>query len=258
MVNVPKTKKKTYKKRVSTKRIKKTYKSTKVLKKVVKQVLFKVAESKHTPIDEQEYQFTTTSSALQPSVALSECLSLSQGTADGQRVGNKIHVTKANLNLIVRRNNTGSSLIPCEFHLFIGYLKQDRGALPDPFFPLIYQDGFSTLPFNGTMIRTLRKINKDLFIIHKKLVFKVGPSTSSVSQFNNNDFPVIQRKVISLKPLLGLVQYGDDGTSFNFNKDLYMWGGYVYINDTIDNLVANPELKPLDVLYFVDMEFKDI
>ena len=39
MVNVPKTKKKTYKKRVSTKRIKKTSKSSKMLNKVVKQAL---------------------------------------------------------------------------------------------------------------------------------------------------------------------------------------------------------------------------
>lgn len=258
MVNVPKTKKKTYKKRVSTKRYKKVVKPSKMLTKAVKQVIYKEAETKHTPIDENEYALTTITSSFQGSVNLSNCLSLPQGTGDGERIGNKIHVSKANLNLIVRRNDSGSSLVPCEFHLFIGYLRQERGTTPDGYFPLIFQDGTGTIGWNGTMIRTLRKVNKDLFIIYKRIVIKCGPSTSSSAQFNNNDFPALTRKTINLKPLLGLVTYGDDGTSANFNKDLFMWGGYVYINDAIDNLAVSPNLKPIDVLYYVDMEFKDI
>jgi len=262
MVNVPKTRartRKTFKKRIAVKTVRKAVKPSKMLTKAVKQVIYTEAETKHTPIDETEYAFTASSGVLQPSVNLANCLTMSQGTGDGNRIGNKIHVSKANLNLIVRRNDTASSISPCEVHLFIGYLKQERNTAPDAFYATsFYQDGGSVLPWNGTMIRTLRKVNKDLFIIVKKMVFKIAPSTATSVQFNNNDFPVLQRKIVSLKPLLGTITYGDDGTAGNFNKDLYMWGSYVYCNDTIDNLAVSPALKPIDVLYFVDLEYKDI
>jgi len=108
------------------------------------------------------------------------------------------------------------------------------------------------------MLRTLRKTNTDLFTIYKKMVFKIGPATTTGPSFINNDFPILQRKVISLKPLLGVLTYGDDGSSSNFNKDLYMWASYCYLDDTIDNLAVSPALKPIDILYYVDGEFKDM
>lgn len=228
------------------------------LVKTIKSVVMRQAETKHSGVDEVEYVMATSNNTLFPSVNLSSWAGLATGTLDGQRVGNKISVTKANLNLIIRRNNTVSSLYPCEVHIWIGYMKQERNAVPDAYFGQIYQDGGSVLPWNGSMLRTLRKNNTDLFTIFKKMVFKIGPATTTGPSFINNDFPIMQRKVISLKPLLGTLTYGDDGSSSNFNKDLWMWASYVYIDDTIDNLAVSPALKPIDILYFVDVEYKDM
>lgn len=227
------------------------------MRKVAKQVIMKAAETKHTGVDEVEYAFPNSSSTLQPCVNLANCFTMSQGTGDGLRIGNKINCTKANLNMIIRRNNTTSSQFPCELHVWIGHLRQSRNENPDAFLNQIYQDGSSVLPWNGSMLRTIRKTNKDLFTIYKKMVFKIGGATSTSTQFNNNDFPILQRKTISLKPLLGTITYGDDGGASNFDKDLWMWMSYVYIDDTIDNLAVSPGLKPVDFLYFVDTEYKD-
>lgn len=251
-------KRKTNKKRASIKIAKKLVKPSKNLIKVIKQVQFRGAETKHGNISELEYPITTANSSLSPSVNLSDWMALAQGTGDGQRIGNVVNCTKANLNLIVRRNNTTNSQIPCELHVFIGYLKQNRGTTPDPFFVNFYQSGTGTVAWNGTQIRTMRKVNADLFVIFKKLIFKIAPSTSTSTFFNNNDFNVMYRQVLSLKPMLGKISYGDDGTATNLNKDLFMWASYVYVTDTIDNLAVDPTLKPVDLLFYVDTEYKDM
>lgn len=251
-------KKKTYKKRTSVKYSKKSVKPTKNLTKAIKQVVFKQAETKHTPIDEAEYAFTS-NNIMSPSVNLSNTFVIANGTADGQRIGNKINCTKAVINLIIRRNDSASSLIPCEVHIFFGYLKQSRDSSPDGVISTsLYQDGPSVTSWNGTMTRTMRQINKDAIICYKKLIVKIAPSTSSSSQFNNNDFPALVRKRINLTPMLGTITYGDDGNTANFNKDLFMWASYVYINDAINDLVTSPNLKPIDLFYWMDTEYKDM
>lgn len=227
------------------------------LVKALKAIVNRQAETKHTPVNETEYVMATTNSSFFPSINLSSWLALDQGTGDGQRVGNKVNVTKATLNMIVRRNNTTSSLYPCELHVFIGHLRQNRNENPDPFLSSFYQDGPSVLPWNGSMLRTLRKPNTDVFTISKKMVFKIGPAVSTGGQFSNNDFPVLHRRKVSLKKLMGKITYGDDGTASNFDKDLWMWASYVYLDDSIDNLAVSPGLKPVDLLYFMDYEYKD-
>lgn len=231
--------------------------ASKSLTKAIKKVMYRQAETKYSGVDETEYTMNTSNLNLFPSVNLSSWAGLEQGVGDGQRVGTKIDITKANLKFILRRNNTTSSRYPLVFHIWIGYLRQNRNDVPDPFFVNFYEDGTSTLPFNGTMLRTLRNVNKNLFTIHKHLEIKLGPSTSSTSSYNNNDFPIMVKRTISLKPLLGKLTYGDDASSANFNKDLWMWCGYTYLDDSIDNLAVSPSLLPVDLLYFVDVEYKD-
>lgn len=256
---------KRYKKRGIKKYVKKTKRTssknvvplTKAVRKAVKQVIYQQAETKHTPVNEVEYAFPNNNNLLQPSVNLSNTFTIDQGTGDGQRIGNKIKITKATLNYIVRRNNTTSSQYPCELHIWIGYMKQSRNENPDPYHPYIYQDGPSVLPWNGSQLRTLRQTNKDIFVIFKKLVIKCGGAKSTSPQYDNNDYKVLTKGRLSLKPMLGTLTYGDDGGASNFDKDLWMWASYCYIDDTIDSLSSNPALKPVDFLYWVDTEYKD-
>lgn len=261
-MKIPKNKRKTFKTKSLVKRGKglsrrKPPIATRALTTAIKKVNMRLAETKHSGIDESDYTMASLSSQWFPSINLASWAGLANGTGDGQRIGNKINITKANLNYILRRNNTSSSLYPLEFHIWVGYLKQSRNENPDAYMNQFYEDGGSVLSFNGTQIRTLRKPNRTLFTIVKHMVHKCGPATTTGPSFINNDFPIMVKRTVSLKPLLGTLTYGDDGSSSNFNKDLWMWCGYAYLDDTIDNLATSPGLKPVDLLYYVDVEYKD-
>lgn len=222
----------------------------------VKTVLKRQVEKKHTPQNELQYNFDTINSSFSTPVNLSDCFNISQGTGDGERVGNLITCSKAVLNLIIRKQ-VNEVALPCEVHVFIGYLKGNRDQAPSATpFANFYQDGNTAVAWNGTMLRTLRKPNADLFVISNKFVVKIGSSTATTTQYNNNDFPILIRKRLSLKPLLGKVKYQYDNVSGSeHDKDLFMWASYVYQDDTIAPAAIN---CPVDLLYFVDMEYTDL
>lgn len=258
---VKRSKKRTYKKRNSVKTVKKSSMPSKILTKTLKGLIDKrirkKAELKSIPINEEEYVFTSTNADLSNPVNLTRFFEISNGTGDGQRIGNIINVEKANLKLIVRKNLSASNQYPAVVYIWIGYLKADRNTDPSAYFPSFYNDGPSVLPWNGTMQRTLREENKDLFTIYKKFRFKLGSSTSANSGFNNNDFGIFYNTTVSLKPILGKLQFQDDGTAGAVNRDLFMWASYCNIDDVIDNIAVTPGLRPVDILYWVDGKYTD-
>lgn len=245
---------KTVKKRTYPKYSKKTVRPTKNFTKAVKQVINRVAEMKATPYDELDYSLSTNSGFSTP-VNLSDCFNIAQGTGDGQRIGNTIDCKKAILNLVLRRNNLATPNLPCEVFVYIGYLKGNRGTAPSATpFANFYQDGNSAKAWNGTALRTLRMVNKDIFIITNRFVQKIGSSASTTAQFANNDYPLLIRKKINLKALLGKVKYQYDNVNdAEHDKDLFMWVSWVNIDDSID-----ASLFPIDMSYFVDMNYQDV
>lgn len=255
MVNVKKTRgRKIVKKRMV---VKKSIRAPKNLDRIIKKVINKNAETKYTPIDEFEYPITANNNFMNGATNLSNCFDINQGTGDGQRVGNTINCTKAVLNLIVRRNNIPVvNSKPCVLSIFIGYLKNNRGELPNAYYGQLFEDGNSSLPWNGTMVRTLRKVNKRMFSVLHRYDFKIGLSTTT--NMSNNDFSTFIRKKIPLKELLGKVTYTDDDVFASaHNKDLYMFASYCNIDDSIDPISTDATTRQVDLLYFVDIEYKD-
>lgn len=256
-------KKRTFKKRVA---VKKTVRNTKVFAKSIKKVLNRMAETKATAIDELEYPILANNNFMNASVNLSNTFDLAQGTGDGQRVGNSVNCTKAVLNLIVRKNlqiSAATNSRPCVVSIFIGYLKNNRGESPDAYFGSLFEDGNSAIPWNGTMLRTLRVVNKKMFSVLHRYDFKVGasnPSTTAnvINSYSNNDFNTFYKKKIPLKELLGKITWTEDGTAGSHNKDLWMFASYCNIDDSIDAIATDVANKQVDILYYVDTEYKDI
>lgn len=250
---------KTYKKRTYTKYAKKTVRPSKTLTKAIKQVQFRNAETKNTPIDEIEYPFASNNNFMQGAQNLSDAFNIAQGTGDGERIGNSFNCTKAVLNLLIRRNNqlsVAANNRPCVVSVFIGYLKNNRGESPNAYFGSLFEDGNSVLPWNGTQLRTLRRVNKKMFSVLHRYDFKIGLSTST--SFSNNDFSAMIRKKIPLKEMLGKVTFTDDGTNLAHNKDLWIFCSYCNLDDSIDDITTNVLNRQVDIQYFVDIEYKDL
>jgi len=222
-----------------------------------------MAEKKSTPYDEVTYSFNRGNSQMSTAYLLSLCLNIPQGAGDGQRIGNKINVTRAMMNYSLRAQDPNSSAgvdafdSPVEVHIFIGYVKGSRAENWDADFRTsTYNDGNSVLPWNGTNIRTLRRLNTDKFVIKHHVIKKIGTSFTNKEYSSNNDYKLTHRGKINLKELLGSCQYTDD-TGLTHNKDLYMSASYVFASDqTGDQTVIT--VPPVVFDYFIDLEYTDL
>lgn len=245
---VRKVKRKVYKKKRTSKAISSVNK--RVIRSVVKNTVKNLVEKKSCNQDPQDYTFNASNATMSPAVHLDGALDLSQGNTDGTRIGNQINVTKAVLNFVITRSTIGA-FKPGIISIFIGYVRNNRRDPPSSANLLeIYQDGSTSTDADGTLLSTLRNVNTDRFVIFKKMDFKIGFADNG-GNHANNDFPLMVRKKISLKPLLGKITYNDANTS-NHDKQLFMWATYTNY-DSVLTTSTNVILK-----YYLDIEYIDL
>lgn len=222
--------------------------------KAVKNAIYKIAETKYSGTDPAGYAFNATNALMSAPVNLSDAFNLSQGTNQGERVGNRIDITRAMLNLNITQAG-GSAAGPNIVTIFIGYLKGTRGTAPSSTsFLSLLQDGNLASGMDNTTLSLLRNINTDLFVA-KRYTFKVGQSFwdpgTGIQVQGNNDFKMFVNRKISLKPLLGNMTFQTDSTASSHNKDLFMWCQWTVPLGTVDSV-------PPILNYFLDGGYKDI
>lgn len=252
MVNyVRKTQRKTFKKKT----VKRRAMPRKTLVKTIKAVVNRQAETKHINMDPLSYSFINANlnnenTLMYDAVNLADNLILSQGDSDGTRDGNKINITKCVLNINAVALTTSS--IPAFISIYIGYLKADRSTIPSAASMLNFlQDGASSTYLDETTLSLLRNVNKDKFTIVNSVRFKLGASDNTTNALSNNDFPIFANKKISIKNLLGKMQYNDADTAPS--KDLFMWMHVTGINSAE---IVQPDTR-YKINYYLDTQFKD-
>lgn len=206
---------------------------------IVKKEIKRSSEIKHTNNDPSFYLWGTDNSTLSPAIDLHDALTIAQGTTDGTRVGNKINVTKAILNM--NFNSTASLLI---VSVYVGYRKGNKGTNPSASLGVFLQDGVGTSPFNNSTLSLLRNINKDIFVVTAMTRFKLA--NTAQDEFGN-----FVNKKLNLKPMLGSVSY-NDSTAQSVNKQLYMWAT---VTQTNSGLVTNVNFPVFQ--YYIDIEYTD-
>lgn len=227
----------------------KTKGSSKSIVRTIKSVINHQAETKHLNMDPLTYNFVNVpnnNSLMFDAVSLSENFDIPQGNSDGSRVGNSVNITKCILNMNFKASGVASTG-PFIVSLYIGYLKPARSSLPGPDqFLQFLQDGSGATTINNHTLSLLRNVNTDLFTITNKARFKLGTAEGGLT---NNDFPLFVNKKISIKYLLGKLQFNDAGLSPS--KDLYMWCHYMDVRGGAAS-TAQPTFN-----YYLDVEYKD-
>lgn len=238
---------KIYKKRV--------YKrSSTTLKALVKKEISRNIENKSVSTDPVAYTFNAVNTTCSPAVSLTfPALSISQGTGDGTRIGNKINIKRAviNMNFTCSTQNA-SDTGPFYVMFYIGRLKQDPAATPAAADLLkLLNDGSGSTGLTNSTLTMLRNINRDYFTISATRKFKLGmaSSLSAVTTYPNNDFPLNRQFKISLKSLLGPLTFDDNNTTRN--KFLYLWAHVIQVNSTATTSA------PVVLEYYVDINYED-
>lgn len=146
-------------------------------------------------------------------------LNINQGTAQGERVGNKIEISKTILRGVLRPNifyDATKNPNPCPLYacLYIVSLKKhlndDISTLGSIIDNSFFQTGNTSSGLSGNLIDLTRAINTDHICLHKRKVFKLGAgnyvsaygagsANNLYQQYNNNDASIIRTFKISLK-----------------------------------------------------------
>lgn len=243
---------------------------TKAVKSYVKRAIHVKQELKHaSPLVRQNVAIRGYGMSGGPSQLTCEdittVLTIPQGTADGQRVGDKIKVKSLNIkgfinldssfadNPIYRKN-------PMYVKMFVGRrvdTVNDPNTITGGFSKFLAAGPVAAAPTNLPP-DMYRYVNKELYRVYATRIFKIGVSAPSNvpndSAQWNNDFKFSKNFSISLNKHIDTVKYSDGG-NIPSNVGFYVWFLVCFANGSAINLVDNN--TPLEWHYDVNCTYYD-
>lgn len=185
------------------------------------------------------------------------------GIQQGQRIGNKITITRAvfrgSLNPLIYNNVSNTLPQPKIVKMFIFYDKANNTfeSVPDSTF---LQLGNGTAPLQGTTIDMMAKVNSDRWRVLTTRTFKLGYADYSGTGvpngsqgFSNNDFKLNHRFSIDItKYLIKNVKFNDTDTSPT-TRGLFM---ICQVVNADGSALASTQVTA-DMKYILDYEYKD-
>lgn len=161
-------------------------------------------------------------------------LSITQGTAADQRIGNRVEFVSGRIKLdfwSAPQDSTNNPYpMPCIVKIWIATRKDMALQQPASSLPSFFQNGGSVASPSGYLQDLTRPINTDLYRVYKSYTLKIGNSTytgtgsSPANQyFSSNDFKLNRRLNINYtKWLIKNAKY-NDSTNTPTTRGLYMF-----------------------------------
>jgi len=190
---------------------------------------------------------------------------ISQGVAQGNRIGNKIKTRTAYLNYVLRpvayNAITNPNPVPCEVQLMLGYVKNTPSFPPAGVdITQLFQSGSSVTAPVGSLRDIISVINTDYWVIKKRWTHKIGYSsatgTGSVAgsqYFNNNDFKLNVVKRINITKMMPATFIFNDAGISAISKNLY----FMYYAVSADGSILAAQYLPANIEFWLDYHFED-
>lgn len=263
-----------YRRKRATKRTRKSTKSKKTGKKLatkayVKRILHKEAENKfYTTFASSQTVYTQVNSAPSTGAGLIKLIPpIPLGNSSGARIGNKCRVIKSSLDMVVTLkpfNATTNAYTPGIWvKIFIFKLKTSNIASGPTLgeFQSFFQGNGANIPFQGSLLDTVFKVNTDLFDVCKtKTMFLTSSSNSANGVPNATSWMFASgqnsKKVsFNLTKLLGTLQYNDATTDSCTNRNLWCVVQPIYSQF---NAVSGNFNDPITITYSHSTTYEDI
>lgn len=165
-------------------------------------------------------------------------LIIGQGDGQGQRTGNEITTVKCTLSGVLRFNTafntlTGYKMCPVYVTLWIVSLQKHMNdtlqSLETTIQNSFFQDGNSSVGFDGTMNDMVKKVNTSVIRLHKRRVFKLGTTevysaTGSAQgdnpnqRWGNNDFDLSRMFSMDITKVIPKKYRFNDGIDIQLNN----------------------------------------
>lgn len=248
---------KTYKKRSSSK--KRTYKrksyATKrkmtSVKKMVKREISRNIEDKKFQVFNDAHDIVPSNSAgfdsqIIPVTPFSSAfLTITQGTGQGQRIGNRIKIKKLKFSAIVYplayNATTNPTPAPCQIKFWFFYDKEEPQTVPTPTASGDFlQYGNTSIGFGNRLFDHLAPVNEDRYRVLCTRTVKVGyaeyggtgatGSLPTQGNLANNDFKLNAKVVVDLTPYCVKNVVFRDTSATPTTRGIFMMAEPVYAN----------------------------
>ncbi len=191
-------------------------------------------------------------------------LAISQGTGQGNRLGNEITVKRARLRVYFAFNPYHATTNPNPQPQFLlWYVFSRRLAnTEDSSLPLFFQQGSSAAAPSGTAADMLYDVNADKYILYKKGMLRLGYSqyttgTGSLANygyFSNNDAKLGDYLEIDITPFMTKRQIFDDTTNNSLSNNLMEFACWTV---QYDGAGAGAAYAPLSMWFTNQIDFTD-
>jgi len=194
-------------------------------------------------------------------------LEIAQNVQQNGRTGNEVRVRKATLKYVIYPTKfnaeTNTGLVPLEIQLFLGYVKNSSGLVPNSVdFDNLYQYNNTVNPILGNLFDLNQKINDDYWTVKKYWRHKMGYSTvvdsdavapTNYANYANNDFKLNIVKTMDITKHYPKVLKFNDVSNTLQGPGLFFFFQAVAANGT--TLAGNQ--NPATILWQLDLAYED-
>lgn len=203
---------------------------------------------------------------------------INQGTAQGERVGNKIAPTYVRVKGVIRPNplyNDTANYNPCPMYVVLWVvslaksLGDDLNVLEAVISNSFFQDGNKSLGMTGQLIDLTQTVNSAHITVHNKRVMKLGAAdyvsafgaglaNNNAQRFANNDFNLSKMFSLRLK-FPKTVTWNDGGTTPTSMRRWWMFAVPYRVDGQIFGTSTGNATGPVPLFmdFGLDFRFKD-
>lgn len=261
------------KKRAEARRIARSA-SLKTMRKIAKDEIHRMAEDKESKIGYSNrplysYPSTATIPNNFETNNIIDCSTIwsniSQGTGEGNRIGNKIRFTKYMFNFILNYNVAVN--VPQFVRMWVITYKFDpnNAAASDIWSCMngaitsarnFFDNGNASNGMDGTLLDLVSPVNTNVVTVHKCKTFKVGAASSPSGGLTtgNNDFKYAIKSRVNLLKYQKRVQYNDTATT-SFNKKIFIVFECIGADGVV---VPDTSAARCNLNYFFNLKWEDI
>lgn len=189
-----------------------------------------------------------------------------QGTGEGERLGNRVKMTKCVLDLMLLANkyDVAANTLPGPqlVQVIVFSSKQDPNSLLTSLSQL-YDNGSSSSNPTGYIGDAVYPINTDRYTVYYRKSFKLGfgdyindgIANTAWIDYANNDFKLFHKLRIDCTKWIGSVLKFNDATNIPNNRFLWFAVLPTPINASVTGIAQNKTTK---MIYSIDYNFIDI
>lgn len=160
-------------------------------------------------------------------------MNISQGSGQGDRIGNKIKTRKCIMDYIISPSSynatTNTNPEPIDIRLLFVKARDDSDALPSATdLTHLFQNGDSSVAPSGILTDMISQVNNDLFILKAQRKHKLGYSVSNgtgytvtTSGYSNNDYSLNIISSIDVTKMLPATLHYNDAANYPNDPLLY-------------------------------------